>query len=267
MKVQSRFSTRIEQGLKRGLDIALALAGLIFLSPLFLAIGIAVKLDSPGKVIYRHKRVGRNGVPFSLLKFRSMMSGGDDTSYMQYLNELIQSERNGDGQPLPYRKLGADPRVTRVGRVLRTFYLDELPQLVNILRGDMSLVGPRPHVQFEVDHYTEEQRRRLSTRPGATGLWQVVGKADCTFSELIDLDLQYIDHWSFWLDVKIILKTIALFLKGGEGFWARMAKRIPVTPGTKAQGQSKDGKVFVVKPVHEPKKSPEDSASPRMVSE
>lgn len=224
---QADFRYQVQQGLKRTLDIVVVVAGLLLIWPVLLLIGMAVKLDSRGPVIFRHKRVGRDGKPFYLLKFRTMVEGGDDTSYMKYLDDLIESERIGNGESLPYRKMNSDPRVTRVGKLLRTYYLDELPQAWNILKGDMSLVGPRPHVQFEVDHYTPQQRRRLITRPGATGLWQVTNKADCTFSELIALDLQYIDNWSLNLDLKILLKTFALLAKGGEGFWARMAKRIP----------------------------------------
>ncbi|NLG70995.1 MAG: sugar transferase [Chloroflexi bacterium] len=222
-----RAANPVNSSLKRLIDIVVVIFSLLLLWPVMLIIAIAIKLDSKGPVIYRHKRVGKDGVTFHLYKFRSMVSGGDDSSYIQYLKELIESERNGNGKALPYRKLMGDPRITRVGRVIRSFYLDELPQLWNILKGDMSLVGPRPHVQLEVEHYTPEQRRRLSVKPGATGLWQVTAKADSSFSELIDLDLQYIDNWSIWLDLKIILMTVALVLKGGEGFWTRMAKKIP----------------------------------------
>lgn len=230
----------VQMALKRGFDLLVTLFAIVFLSPLIALIVLAIKLDSKGPAIYRHRRVGKDGVPFDLYKFRSMVSGGDDTGYMNYLKELIESEQNENGNALPYRKLQVDPRVTRVGRFLRTYYLDELPQIVNILVGDMSIVGPRPHVQFEVDHYTPEQRRRLMARPGATGLWQVTGKADCSFNELIELDLAYIDNWSIWLDIKIILMTASLMIKGGEGFWARMAKQIPNRPAKsyRARGQA-----------------------------
>jgi lipopolysaccharide/colanic/teichoic acid biosynthesis glycosyltransferase len=156
-----------------------------------------------------------------------MISGGDDTSYMQYLKILIESEKDGGEEGLPYQKMSEDERVTKVGRFLRNYYLDEIPQVFNVIKGDMSLVGPRPHVQFEVENYTEEQFRRLSVKPGITGLWQVAGKADCTFSELIQLDLDYIDNWSLKLDVKILYNTLQLILQGGEKFWARMSKHVP----------------------------------------
>ncbi len=220
-------SHTIQKALKRALDVLLSAGGLLFLAPLMGILALVVRLESRGPVIYRHKRVGRDGALFDLYKFRSMVSGGDDSSYMTYLQQLIESEKHSNGKGMPYKKMDGDRRVTRVGRILRNYYLDELPQLWNILVGDMSLVGPRPHVQFEVDHYTPEQRRRLSVQPGATGLWQVAGKADCTFSELIALDLAYIDNWNFWLDLKIIFRTVVLMLHGGEGSWARMIKKIP----------------------------------------
>jgi lipopolysaccharide/colanic/teichoic acid biosynthesis glycosyltransferase len=213
------------QSMKRWLDLFVGGMLLLVLSPLLIVIGVLIKLDSRGPVIYRHLRIGRGGKPFYLYKFRSMTVGGDDSGYIDYLRQLIESEQQGEG--IPYRKMSSDARVTRVGGFLRTYYLDELPQLINILKGEMSLVGPRPHVQFEVDHYTLEQRRRLLVRPGATGLWQVNGKADCTFNELIELDLLYIENWSLALDFKIILKTLLLMARGGEGFWARMEKYIP----------------------------------------
>lgn len=217
----------IQLSLKRLMDVALSVGGLVVLSPILTAIAVATRLDSPGPVVFRHQRIGRSSRPFDLFKFRSMVSGGDDTDYKEYLRQLIESERGGDGYGLPYRKMADDPRVTRMGRILRRYYLDELPQLWNILRGDMSLVGPRPHVQFEVDHYTPEQKRRLTVRPGCTGLWQVAGKANCTFSELIALDLEYIDRWSLWLDLQIIFRTLLLMVRGGEGVWSRIAKRVP----------------------------------------
>jgi len=134
---------------------------------------------------------------------------------------------NGNGNGMPYRKMSSDGRITHIGRFLRKYYLDELPQMWNILKGEMSLVGPRPHVQFEVNYYTPEQRRRLSVPPGATGLWQVAGKGDSTFNELIELDLDYVDHWNLRFDFSILLQTLLLMLNGGEGSWARADKSIP----------------------------------------
>jgi lipopolysaccharide/colanic/teichoic acid biosynthesis glycosyltransferase len=218
---------RLQQSLKRALDITLSAIGLILLLPMMVVIALAIRLDSPGPVLFRHRRVGRNGRLFDLLKFRTMYYGGDDSGYMEYLRQLIESEQDGGGRGLPYNKMDNDVRVTRTGKVLRRYYLDELPQLWNILKGEMSLVGPRPHVQFEVDHYRPEQQRRLLVKPGATGLWQVVGKSNCTFSELIELDLDYIDRWSLGFDLWIMMNTVWLMLPGGKVIWARTVKRIP----------------------------------------
>jgi hypothetical protein len=152
---------------------------------------------------------------------------------MNYLRELIESAKENPVGGKPYTKMKDDSRVTRVGHVLRTVYLDELPQMLNVLKGELSLVGPRPHVQFEVDNYTPEQRRRLTVKSGATGLWQVTGKADCTFDELLAYDLEYIDNWSISLDLKIIALTFLIMLGGGEAFWTRRSKWVP---GSKNNG-------------------------------
>ena len=219
---------KIQRVVKRGMDFTLALAGLILLCPFYLLIALIIKLDSPGKAIYRHRRIGKQGIPFDMYKFRTMASDNNDAGYMQYLNTLIESEINGKDSALPYRKLEGDPRVTKVGKALRCFYLDELPQLANVLKGDMSLVGPRPHVQFEVDHYKPEQLRRLSVRPGMTGLWQIEGKAECSFSELIEVDLSYIDRWSLWSDIRILGLTFYSLILGGEKFIMERRQKKPV---------------------------------------
>jgi lipopolysaccharide/colanic/teichoic acid biosynthesis glycosyltransferase len=211
--------------LKRLLDVIIASSLLILFSPLIALIAILVRMEGPGGVVFRHQRIGKDGKPFNLFKFRTMASQSDDREYMDYLKLLIESERGGNG--IPYQKMDGDARITRLGGLLRKYYLDELPQFVNVLKGEMSIVGPRPHVQFEVDYYTAEQRRRLKVRPGATGLWQVQGKADCTFNELLALDLDYIDRWSLGLDIRIMLQTVSLMLHGGEGVWGRMGKVVP----------------------------------------
>ena len=248
MMDKTSWNTNAQRVLKRALDVMLSAAGLVVLSPILAAIAVATKLDSPGPVLYHHERIGQGGKPFRLYKFRSMVTGGDDAGYKRYLRELIESDRDGDGNGRPYRKMGEDPRVTRVGSFLRHYYLDELPQLWNVLIGDMSIVGPRPHVQFEVDYYTEEQLRRLEIKPGCTGLWQVAGKPDCTFSELIELDLEYIDHWSLRLDARIFQRTVVLLARGGDGVWARASKQVPgreeaAPGGAVAGGRAPDGGV------------------------
>ena len=218
---------RIRLIIKRLIDIFVSLLGLIVLLPVMFVLAIVIKLDSAGGILYSHRRIGKDGYPFNLYKFRSMTIGGDDKEYLEYLQHLIESEMGGTDHALPYRKMEGDPRITRVGKILRKFYLDELPQLWNVIKGDMSLVGPRPHVQIEVERYSSSQARRLCVKPGLTGLWQVAGKGDCTFSELIQLDLDYIDHWNLLFDFQILFYTIILMFKGGEGFWARKAKQIP----------------------------------------
>ena len=175
------------------------------LSPLLLAIALAIKLDSPGPVLFRQLRCGLHGRPFTFLKFRSMRVDAEA------LKKQLAPFNEMDG---PAFKMTNDPRVTPVGRFLRRTSLDELPQLWNILRGDMSFVGPRPAVLEEVRQYEPWQRRRLSMQPGLTCLWQVSGRNELTFDEWMRLDLEYIDNWSLWLDLKIALKTIPAVLLG-----------------------------------------------------
>jgi exopolysaccharide biosynthesis polyprenyl glycosylphosphotransferase len=185
-------------------DILIAAAGLIVLAVPLLLIALAIKLTSRGPVLFRQRRCGLNGRRFTLYKFRTMYQGAEQRlEQVAHLNEV-----NG-----PAFKARRDPRVTPVGRVLRRLSIDELPQLVNVVRGDMSLVGPRPPLPEEVAQYQRWQRRRLSMKPGLTGLWQVSGRAGLDdFNRWIALDLAYIDQWSLWLDVKILLKTIPAVL-------------------------------------------------------
>jgi exopolysaccharide biosynthesis polyprenyl glycosylphosphotransferase len=190
---------------RRCVDVMLAGVLLVILSPLLAAVALAVKLTSSGPVLFRQLRCGLHGRPFIFLKFRSMQVDAEDLKpQLAPFNEM-------DG---PVFKMANDPRVTPIGRALRRTSLDELPQLWNILRGDMSFVGPRPAVLEEVRQYEPWQRRRLSMKPGLTCLWQVSGRNELTFEEWMRLDLEYIDNWSLWLDVKIALKTIPAVLLG-----------------------------------------------------
>ncbi len=190
---------------RRTLELVMAGLLLLVLSPLLVAIAIAIKLDSPGPVLFRQLRCGLHGRPFTFLKFRSMRVDAEALKkHLAPYNEM-------DG---PAFKMTNDPRVTPLGRFLRRTSLDELPQLWNIIRGDMSVVGPRPAVLEEVRQYEPWQRRRLSMKPGLTCLWQVNGRNELTFDEWMRLDLEYIDNWSLWLDVKIALKTIPAVLLG-----------------------------------------------------
>lgn len=191
--------------LKRLLDIAGALAGLVMLSPVLLATALAVKFEDRGPVFYRQERVGKDGATFGMYKFRSMRVDAD-----RLLDGL--KDRNESGGVI--FKMRQDPRVTRVGRVIRKLSIDELPQFYNVLRGDMSLVGPRPPVPREVAEYTPEDRRRLAVRPGITCLWQIGGRSELDFHQQVALDVQYIESRSFWMDVLILLKTVPAVLSG-----------------------------------------------------
>lgn len=184
---------------KRALDIVLALCGIVLLAPVFLVVALCVKLTSRGPVIFRQTRVGLGGRTFTCYKFRSMCEGAEALRR----NLLHMNEVSG-----PVFKIRDDPRLTPVGAFIRKYSLDELPQLFNVLKGDMSLVGPRPPVPDEVLCYTERERRRLSVQPGLTCLWQINGRSNIPFERWIELDLAYIDTMSFWNDVKIILKTV-----------------------------------------------------------
>ncbi len=190
---------------KRAMDFVLASVALIVLSPLFVILAALVELTSPGPVFYRQTRCGLGGRRFSLLKFRSMVDNAEDSRFgLQKLNEV-------DG---PVFKMRDDPRCTRVGRWMRMFSLDELPQLWNVVSGDMSLVGPRPPLPQEVEQYEPWQRRRLRMRPGLTCLWALEGRSQLRFDRWVKLDLLYIDRWSIWLDCKILFKTIPAVLSG-----------------------------------------------------
>ncbi len=193
--------------LKRIVDVFVSLVLLGLTAPLFIVVALLIKLTSRGPVIYRQVRCGLNGRRFTFLKFRSMVEGADERrDEIQHLNEAKG----------PIFKISRDPRVTRLGRFLRRTSIDELPQLANILRGEMSLVGPRPPLPEEVARYQPWQRRRLSMKPGLTCLWQVSGRSVLSFEEWVDLDLRYIDNWSPWLDLRILGKTVpAVLLRRG----------------------------------------------------
>ncbi|MFI5977217.1 exopolysaccharide biosynthesis polyprenyl glycosylphosphotransferase [Streptomyces sp. NPDC051452] len=191
--------------LKEVLDRGTAALGLLVLAPVLLVVAAAVKASSPGPVFYLHERVGRAGQPFVMWKFRTMRVGAD-----RQKSALVEDNEH-DG---PMFKMRRDPRVTRVGHWLRRTSLDELPQLVNVLKGDMSLVGPRPPLADEVAQYTPVERRRLTVRPGMTGLWQISGRSDLSWDETIQLDLSYVDNWSFTSDVDVMARTFRAVVDG-----------------------------------------------------
>jgi exopolysaccharide biosynthesis polyprenyl glycosylphosphotransferase len=195
--------------MKRAIDFTIALVGLIVSLPLTLLIALAIKLDSPGPVLFRQVRVGKVGRHFVLYKFRSMSEGAEQEQ--QKLAGMNETEG-------PIFKIRHDPRCTRVGRFLRRTSLDELPQLYNVLRGEMSLVGPRPPLPTEVEHYEEWHKKRLDVSPGMTGLWQVRGRSELTFDEMVLLDIYYIENWSAALDTEIFLRTIPKVIFGNGAY-------------------------------------------------
>ena len=209
MKAAAIQATKIERRpydvAKRFFDIVLSLCGLVILSPLFLITAVAIRLDSKGPAFYSQKRIGKNGKPFKMYKFRSMCVDAE-----QQLERLAAlNERDG-----PTFKITHDPRVTRVGRFIRKTCIDELPQLINILRGEMSLVGPRPPLPDEVAVYTPYQMRRLGVTPGLTCFWQATKGEDTTFEEWVEMDLKYIRERSLKTDIKILFLTVRVVLLG-----------------------------------------------------
>jgi lipopolysaccharide/colanic/teichoic acid biosynthesis glycosyltransferase len=190
---------------QRGVDLLLGALFLVAFFPLFLALAVAIRLETPGPVLFIQHRVGRDGHEFPFFKFRSMVH--DAEAKRRALEAM--NERSG-----PVFKMRDDPRVTRVGRLLRRTSLDELPQLLNVLRGEMSLVGPRPALPREVVEYTPRQRQRLCVTPGVTGLWQVSGRADVSFEDAVEMDLHYVQNQSLWLYIKILLLTVPAVLTG-----------------------------------------------------
>lgn len=192
--------------IKRLFDFLFSLILLIVLSPLFLIIAVLIKLDSEGEVFFRQERAGLNGRPFMIYKFRTMVKN---------------AEKIGDG----YYTGENDPRITRIGKFLRKTSLDELPQLINILKGEMSVIGPRPTLMYQVEKYDDFQRKRLLMRPGVTGLAQVNGRNSLSWPERIKYDVYYVENWSLWMDIKIFFKTFLVVLRG-EGVYAEKEKFI-----------------------------------------
>jgi exopolysaccharide biosynthesis polyprenyl glycosylphosphotransferase len=190
---------------KRVFDTVFSTVALALLSPILLAIAIAIKLDSPGPVFYTSERIGKKGVVFRCIKFRTMVRDADNRRA-----EIMHMNERDD----VLFKVSNDPRVTKSGRFLRKYSFDELPQFFNVLRGEMSIVGPRPPLAGEVRKYDLDHLRRLEVTPGITGLWQVQGRQDPSFASYVSLDVSYIDNWSIWLDFKIILRTVAVVFAG-----------------------------------------------------
>jgi exopolysaccharide biosynthesis polyprenyl glycosylphosphotransferase len=191
--------------IKRAFDVVFSFCVLVAMAPVFLIVALAIKLDSPGPVFYLSNRIGKKGRVFQCVKFRTMVADAEERK----AELLHMNERDG-----VLFKVSNDPRVTRLGRFMRKFSIDELPQFWNVLRGEMSVVGPRPPLGEEVKEYDLSHLRRLEVTPGITGLWQVQGRQDPSFASYISLDVTYIDNWSIWLDFSIILRTIAVVFQG-----------------------------------------------------
>lgn len=216
----SRLPRKASQIVKRIIDVGGSASALVILAPVMAAIAVLVKITSPGPILFKQQRVGHQGRPFSFWKFRSMECNNNPAIHEEFVKTLIAGNNGVAPQPNDGQKaykIANDPRVTPIGRFLRRTSLDELPQFFNVLVGDMSLVGPRPPIPYEVKYYDTWHRRRvLAAKPGITGLWQVTGRSRVGFDEMVRLDLRYALSWSLWLDLKILLQTPRAVL-GGEG--------------------------------------------------
>ena len=212
----------------RTLDLVGSTVALVILAPLLGAIAILIRLDSPGPVLFRQERVGRDRKPFTVNKFRTMHDGAAHDRHREFVLGLINGEvpqndppsdgASAEAAPRPYYKMIADPRVTHLGRILRRSSFDELPQLWNVLRGHMSLVGPRPPIPYEVENYPPHWFARFAVKPGITGLWQVSGRSEVTLEEMVQLDVEYARRRSLWLNLWILARTVPAVL-GARGAW------------------------------------------------
>jgi lipopolysaccharide/colanic/teichoic acid biosynthesis glycosyltransferase len=221
--VGTRFRERMwaERLVKRSIDVASASLVTVLGFPFFLAVALLIKLTSRGPVFYSQLRIGERGEIFTLYKFRTMRQGVDDSIHREFTRSFIEGRMSNsslDEKAPSVYKLTNDPRVTSIGNFLRKTSLDELPQFINILRGEMTIVGPRPPLQYELEYYEEWHKLRLEVKPGLTGLWQVSGRSSVPFNEMVKLDLYYIEHWTLLLDFKIMMRTIPVMLFGSGGY-------------------------------------------------
>jgi lipopolysaccharide/colanic/teichoic acid biosynthesis glycosyltransferase len=196
---------------KRAIDIAIATTALVILSPIFLVVAIAVRVSSAGPVLFRQERLGRERQPFTMLKFRTMRDGSDDRIHREFVTDVLTTGRVVD---TGLQKLTDDPRITRVGAILRRLSIDELPQLVNVLTGRMSLVGPRPALPWEADLFPAAFHVRFRVKPGITGLWQVSGRSELTMLQALELDATYVAERTTLLDLRILLRTVPVVISG-----------------------------------------------------
>lgn len=200
---------------KRIFDVLFTLLILFPLCIVMVIVAVCICLETPGPVFFRQKRVGLNGLEFEMLKFRSMYLNGDDSHHREAIKQYMNgSSLNGKANAY---KLVDDPRVTRVGRLIRKTSIDELPQFLNVLRGQMTLVGPRPPLPYEVEEYSQRDWLRLSGKPGLTGTWQIYGRSRVPFQEMVEMDIEYLQQQSFWLDLKLIVLTVPVMISGRGG--------------------------------------------------
>lgn len=209
---------KMQASIKRLLDILSASVLFVLTSPLFVLTALLIKLDSPGPVFFCQKRLGKDGKYFNFYKFRSMYAGCSEEEHKEYIRRLMTEELAQEDKGKRVYKLTSDSRVTPVGRFIRRLSIDELAQLFNVIKGDMSMVGPRPAIPYELQYHDEAMRKRFSVKPGITGLWQVSGRSGTTYRQMVGLDLFYIEHWSIWLDLKIMLKTVPYILKAAQAY-------------------------------------------------
>lgn len=206
-KLQHQYGYRF---IKHLFDVVASSVAVVILSPVFLIIAIAIKINDPaGPVFYTQTRVGKDGKPFKMFKFRSMVTNADE------LLEKLRDQNEVEGAMF---KMKEDPRITKVGKFIRKYSLDELPQLLNVVGGSMSIVGPRPPLPYEVKEYTDYDRQRLMVKPGATGMWQVGGRNALSFDQMVELDLTYINERSIWLDLKIMFETVKVMIKPNAAY-------------------------------------------------
>lgn len=197
---------------KRALDVAVSGLSLVVLSPVFALIAVAIKATSDGPVLFKQERIGQDEVPFQLYKFRTMVTDNSDAEHRAFVTAQIEGSATADTTDGAFKL--DDPRVTSVGSFLRRFSIDELPQLANVFNGTMSLVGPRPSLDWEIELYRDEHRRRAAAVPGCSGLWQVSGRNRLSTNEMLDLDLEYVDNWSLLGDLSILLRTLPAVIRG-----------------------------------------------------
>lgn len=221
--IKKKGAKRVNLVAKRLIDVIGSIIAIVVITPVLAGIAVWVKMSSEGPALFRQERIGFGGKTFMLLKFRSMYADNDPSVHKEFVKNLISAGNGGDRTagtgPDGTYKIKSDPRVTPVGRILRKTSLDELPQFINVLKGDMSLVGPRPPISYECEDYDLWHRRRvLDIKPGITGLWQVTGRSVTTFDEMVRIDIKYIREWSLWLDIKIIFKTPLVMLTGDGAY-------------------------------------------------